>query len=646
MWCSTLGKPYSSELDRMPEVYEWAKKTSIDNLTKFVQKSAKTPLYVVGSGGSFSASVFASLLHQRTGTMAKALTPMEFLGQEVISRNSSVLIVTAGGNNADILSSFKMAVSLEPKNIGILCASTDNKLTRMASEENNVTAHAAKFPTGKDGFLATNTLIATMVWLARAYTKVHLLPYRVPKFTELDIQNTSTLKKFQNIDTVVLLYDYWSKTAAVDAESKLVEGGLVNIQITDYRNFAHGRHNWLDKNNKTTGLLALITPQSELLAVKTLNLISDYVPTVSFRTSFDGPIASINLLIQVMRLVKFFGTIKDIDPGRPGVADFGRKLYHMPIPKTRSNELTNFEKVILRRKFNNAEMPQARSRINAFYKFVKGMSRQKFGGIIFDYDGTLCDTKHRSTLPSRSIGKLLADLLKHEIIVGIATGRGKSVKNELRKIVPRQYWPKLLIGYYNGAEISTLDCSELPRTDLPTESRLKVLLEFIKKQSIIPQDTKITLRPSQITLEYLGINAANMVKSIESIDATKLEGVKIVESDHSIDLLSSSSSKLNLLMTMQKKAAPGYKILCIGDKGKWPGNDYEILSTEYSLSVDEVSQDLLSCWNFLTLSAAGEEGLKEYAKMFTISRGFLQMKYNYVRNCHDHEDTLQHRGTV
>ena len=188
--------------------------------------------------------------------------------------------------------------------------------------------------------------------------------------------------------------------------------------------------------------------------------------------------------------------------------------------------------------------------------------------------------------------------------------------------------------------------AKLPRTDLPTESRLKVLLEFIKKQSIIPQDTKITLRPSQITLEYLGINAANMVKSIESIDAAKLEGVKIVESDHSIDLLSSSSSKLNLFMTMQKKAAPGYKILCIGDKGKWPGNDYEILNTEYSLSVDEVSQDLLSCWNFLTLSAAGEEGLKEYAKMFTISRGFLQMKYNYVRDCHDHANTLQHRGTV
>ena len=93
----------------MPEAYEWASKVPIDNLTKFVQKSAKTPLYAIGSGGSFSAAMFASLLHQHVGTMAKGLTPMEFLSQKVVDEDSSVLIITASGNNVDILSSFEMA---------------------------------------------------------------------------------------------------------------------------------------------------------------------------------------------------------------------------------------------------------------------------------------------------------------------------------------------------------------------------------------------------------------------------------------------------------------------------------------------------------------------------------------------------------
>ena len=37
--------------------------------------------------------------------------------------------------------------------------------------------------------------------------------------------------------------------------------------------------------------------------------------------------------------------------------------------------------------------------------------------------------------------------------------------------------------------------------------------------------------------------------------------------------------------------------LCIGDKGEYPGNDYELLSTQFSLSVNEVSYDPDTCWN-------------------------------------------------
>jgi hypothetical protein len=34
----------------------------------------------------------------------------------------------------------------------------------------------------------------------------------------------------------------------------------------------------------------------------------------------------------------------------------------------------------------------------------------------------------------------------------------------------------------------------------------------------------------------------------------------------------------------------------VGDRGAWPGNDYEILRAPLGLSVDECSLDPDSCW--------------------------------------------------
>ena len=76
-------------------------------------------------------------------------------------------------------------------------------------------------------------------------------------------------------DTVLILHDGWGRAAAVDAETRLSEAGLAGTQLADYRNFAHGRHNWLDKNRDRTGIIAFVTPGCDRLAARTLCLIPD-----------------------------------------------------------------------------------------------------------------------------------------------------------------------------------------------------------------------------------------------------------------------------------------------------------------------------------------------------------------------------------
>lgn len=632
-----MGKPYTKELERLPEVYDWATKTSIDELSNFVKKSEKTPLYIIGSGGSFSATTFASLLHQETGTIAKCLTPLEFLEYENIDNDCSILIITAGGNNSDILSSFDKAVSLKPKNLGILCASTNNKLTRKASTISNVFVHALKLPTGKDGFLATNSLIATLIWLCRAYIDSYSLPYEIPRFNQLVFQGkseqkfyedlTKQLEKFSDKETIVLLYDNWAKIAAIDAESKLVEAGLINVQLSDYRNFAHGRHNWLDKNKEKTALLALVVPQSKQLATKTLKLIPGYIATSSISTNYDGPIASLALLIQVLFLVKFISNVRKIDPGRPRIAAFGRKIYHLQTPKTSFNILTKFEKLALRRKFGNADLSENKTpmHIELLHKFIDKISKEKFGAAIFDYDGTLCDDKHRSTHPTIEIGKILTTLLENNIIIGVATGRGKSVREGLQKIILEKFWSKIYIGYYNCSEIKPLGNNHAPDTKSPTDQNLKAFLEFLKEQNILSNNVKITERPNQITLEYGTLDATALINTVKTIDKTKLEKIRIVESNHSIDLLPENGSKLNIVNFIRKMIPKKYEILCIGDKAIYPGNDFELLQEEFSLSVDEVSKNENTCWKMLPNQLKGERGVIEYFNKFQIYNGSFKI---------------------
>ena len=128
----------TKEMELLPKVYNWSLTTPIKELSLFVKKSGNFPLYILGSGGSFSATVFTSLLHQHIGSIAKCLTPLEFLDYENIDEQCSILIISASGNNKDILHAFEKAVRIKPRNLGILCTSFNNKLVQKASKIHNV----------------------------------------------------------------------------------------------------------------------------------------------------------------------------------------------------------------------------------------------------------------------------------------------------------------------------------------------------------------------------------------------------------------------------------------------------------------------------------------------------------------------------
>lgn len=102
--------------------------------------------------------------------------------------------------------------------------------------------------------------------------------------------------------------------------------------------------------------------------------------------------------------------------------------------------------------------------------------------------------------------------------------------------------------------------------------------------------------------------------------------VQILESTHSLDILAPGVSKRSLVETVRQQY--GCEVLCIGDKGKCPGNDYELLQQPYSLSVFEVSPDPNTCWNIADPGYRYAQATLEYLKSLAKEDSFLYFKRN------------------
>ena len=88
------------------------------------------------------------------------------------------------------------------------------------------------------------------------------------------------------------------------------------------------------------------------------------------------------------------------------------------------------------------------------------------------------------------------------------------------------------------------------------------------------------------------------------------------------------SGKKNAVDFMSQKT--GGEILCIGDSGDEFGNDYELLDSSFSLSVNHVSMSLSNCWNISTLGISGPTAAKEYFDKLLVQKKGLHFKKTYL----------------
>lgn len=608
-----MGRPYKMELEQIPSTLTHVEALPVAPLLRMLGPTLASHILAIGSGGSLVVARLAGMLHQHaTGRLSSAITPLEAAEGDV-PLNAAALLLSAGGRNADILTAADAVLRKPYDRVVAVCATTGTPLAARLARAGSPTFELS-LPGPKDGFLGTNSLAGNAYMLSRVYQAISgamvLSSVELSHAAEdlLSTVDEEVLAECLRRPTLQVLARGWTAVAGHDLETRFSEAALGNVVVTDHRNFGHGRHLWLHQRTDTTGVISLELPEDGATAGRVLQHIPQAVPMVRIRATQSGPSGCLQLLLTTMVLAGRAGLISDIDPGRPRVPNFGRKMYGgrpagRRLPDARERAV-NLKVRALGGHRSSAELVDT-----AFDDFVASLAGETFGSVVLDYDGTLCPDESREDgrLPDSVVAELHR-LLRSGLRLGVASGRGDSILPILRSSIAIELWPLVIVGMHNGNDVFALQdvganhASEQSPTD-PTAIRLAAdVIRWVTTAlglTLRESDSQVSVRteePRDLGTLWWAIS--------EQLHAHHLP-LQVVVSTHSIDIIPQSSPGKEIVAAYLRERT-GCEVLCIGDRGALPGNDYDLLRSSSSLSVDTVSSRLDSCWR---ITPDGERGV-------------------------------------
>ncbi len=627
-----MGRPFEQEIKTIAETYSFSKGIDVSSFERYIRNNLSNPFLVVGSGGSFSVALACSLLIESFGGFAKATTPYELLNAIYGLNHYNIIFLSASGNNVDIINAYRFCMRCEVNSSFILCLKESSKLIAEATEKyDDYKFLEVALPSGKDGFLAVNSTICSLGILETIYGRLK----NIDTCSNIaDALSNETIRCL-NTSEIIALGGRWTMPVVSDFESKCIEAGLVNVMPADLRNFAHGRHHWIAKNPNTS-VICLATADEVELAEKTIKLLPNDISKTIIASSRTGISATIELLTKVFLIVQKLGERRGIDPGKPGVPSYGRKLYHLNYSLLSEPEtIRMLPKDVLgrtvMRKLKAADLSADQYNEVRYHAsvFLEKLSTAIFRGLVLDYDNTVIPHNNVSDTAFLSCINYIISFAEAGIYICFATGRGQSIRDQLITLIPEHLRDKIFISYHSGAEI-------LPISNMPSSSTenipqtLRFVSELISKELAFKginqslRNTCISLFGSARTLNRLYSFLSRKVLEEE------ITGITLAKSDHSVDVLLPSVSKVSAVSFM-KEYCDGGNVLCIGDSGDELGNDYTMLSEEYSLSVGTVSTSMETCWNIASQGMSGPIATLEYFNKLQVLKSGLKFKSSYLK---------------
>lgn len=586
----------------------------------------------VGSGGSLVSAAFISRCRATLGLGPTTVaTPMELVLGDLDARGADVWLSSAGAANPDVEAAYRHCIEQGAERLTLLTTKADGHVAISVAgrPEGQVVVLPVSDP--KDGFLATHSLVATTTALLLAANELSEQPDATGVLEALLTGSSlalaagsdarQVLNGFHPGDTLLLLHDPQAAAVAILLETSLWETGIAPVQRVDFRNFAHGRHVWLARHPERTFVLALTARESR----EVWNWISTAVPLDVRRGALDlGNAGRLRTAIGVaagLALIDELGRLTEIDPGRPGRGDFAPAIYEHRGLVDLVDELTPD---VMHKRAANLHADPAGDLGVCLY--AAGRARRdrlgaaKFQALALDYDGTVVTTGDRFSPPRDEIIAELVRLLEGGMRLGIATGRGGSAGDAIRAALPGHLHAQVLMGYYNGAHL--LPLSTRVEESPPAEDEDVASVAAWLAASRLNAGYRTKVGPAQITIECGGSEAARFSAELAGHPAFKAGRLKIVRSQHSVDVVATSTTKLRVVAALSGQTGDALAdVLAIGDSGAPLGNDHELLSSPMSISVDRVCGDVEGCWTLFGDGVAGPDALHRILRAIEVDSG-------------------------
>ena len=634
-----MGKPYSDELNGFARTFHWVRHQPVDQLRRFLNRWSGEHVAVVGSGGSFSAAVVVALFRELAHhSPTSAVTPLEF--DSILRRLSPrALLLSAEGKNRDVLGA-ALAARTADLSSAALTLTTSNPLLEFAAAHASLRTFAFQMDWGKDGYLATNTLLAITLLAYRTFFgdgdfTSQLEPLFLPKrlADRRDYFRSWTGLELARKSGLLVLFSAQAKPFAVDLESKFAEAALAHVQLADLRQFAHGRHLQLADQSPMAVLLVTSLEEAPLAAAtaKLLPLnVQQWKIVLDGQREQDTAIAG---LIDAMFVTDAFAQAAGVDPGQPEVPEFGRAIHALDsafllkaLPKVQSRlDLAARRKGSPQGWLERAQRPKL---VAAAAEYADTLTRAEIKAIVCDFDGTLCRAENRFDPMASEHVEQVSSLLRQGMVLAIATGRGDSLYNDLRKSIDPALHSGITVGYYSGSLIARLD---EPFEQPPANPAFQDLWGWLQKSAFCHHSKPLSelARGGQFSIRLDSAHECHrLLLAVQNwLRSNGMRGWRAFSSGHSIDVLDAHTSKRNVVahVAAQYQIDANWEVLRLGDAGHEGGNDYELLSEGLSLSCERVSVDLGTCWNFgapgsnqVDVTSAYLRGLSRHGNSFRL----------------------------
>ena len=600
-----MARRYAEELAELPGTYQAIRALGSADLSEVVLAQAefnRRNAYFVGSGGALAMAQLAAHVHALGSThLSGAVTPLNLaMGGGLRVSNATVGFFSARARHPDVRLAAR-AVRAQPGNRVVLL--TQLQASEVSPALAAVVDEVVTLPrTTRDGFLATNSILAMgAAWLSAAGFD---LPENLP------LLESEAVRWPEGARRALVLYGPDQVAAAYDLEARLSETGLLDVQLADLRNMAHGRHVGLLGRATSTVVITLGDPGSQALVDKTIAVLPPSIQVVDLSTRIEGPVGTLDALGGCMRLVGEIGAVNGVDPGRPRVSPVGRTLYHLPWSRlaTGPDGSRPARVKTVAAGMTDKSPADLGAWTDAWRAWSARVAGRRVGAIVLDYDGTCVPTPRRTSPPPANVQAEIVRLLDQGVRVAVASGRGPSVIEELRRWVPKEHWHAFVVGIYNGGVINplteTVERGTSPIGDLRTAAELLA-------DRLIGEGWSVSARRWQVTVERAGGAVADAAASVSAVLAPDFGSqLKVVESGHSVDIVPGHTSKRDVVDHIGIDLS---EVMLIGDQGEFGGNDFELLSySDLSLSVDRVSADGSRCWNLSEDGAFGPALLARY----------------------------------